>query len=147
MPQNVYPYSYLVRDIGKEGHNFSGLLPDYRGVTSEASSKLFAQWSLFWDTSRPVMLEKTPENLLMGQYLQAVFGKPRTKFVFIMRHPLVWALAIEKWIFVDFIALRTVEDRVAFWFECMSRAVEQLPSLQDVLVLQLEAVSASASSG
>ena len=62
---------------------------------------------------------------------------------FVMRHPLVWALAIEKWIFHDFTALRTVEERVDFWFGVMSRATEQLPQLRDVIVLQLETAGAS----
>ena len=143
MPQNIYPYAYLVRDIGKEGQTFTSLLPDAKKVTSETSKILFRQWSLFWDTAKPVLLEKTPENLLMGEYLQTTFGKRRTKFAFVMRHPLIWALAIEKWVAPDFVALRTVEDRISFWFECMSRALKQLPMLRDVIVLQLEAMSAS----
>ena len=65
----------------------------------------------------------------------------RTAFVFVMRHPLVWSLAIEKWIFPDFGSLRTVEDRIAFWFDCMARAVAQLPQLRDAMLLQLEIVA------
>jgi len=141
--QNVYRYAYLVRNIGKEGHPFSDLLPQSENLALDTSSRLFNQWSLFWDTSRPILLEKTPENFLMGDYLQNIFGRQRTQFVFIMRHPLVWALAIEKWISIEFVSLRTVEDRVAFWFECMTRATTQLPSLQDAVVLQLEAISGS----
>ena len=45
----------------------------------------------------------------MGPFLQAAFGAPRTSFVFVMRHPLVWALAIEKWIQPEFGALRVAE--------------------------------------
>ena len=105
--------------------------------------RLYAQWSLFWDTSKPVLLEKTPENLFMGPYLQASFGAPSTRFVFVMRHPLIWALAIEKWIFADFVKLRTVEDRIAFWFDTMTRAIESMPQLHDAMLIQLESASAS----
>ena len=141
--QNVYPYAYLVRDVGKEGHNLASLLPDTQAVPSKVARRLFLQWSLFWDLTKPVLLEKTPENLLMGPFLQTTFGEQRSKFAFVMRHPLIWALAIEKWVSEDFRALRTVEDRISFWFECMSRTLSQLPALRDALVLHLEAVSAS----
>lgn len=141
--QDAYPYTYLVRDVGRRGIALDDLLIDDQAASAEKAERLYAEWSLFWDTTRPVLLEKTPENLLMGPFLQAAFGATNTRFAFVMRHPLVWALAIEKWIFPDFATLRTVEDRVAFWFACMERAVEHLPQLRDAMVLQLETVSAS----
>ena len=49
-----------------------------------------------------------------------------------------------QWIFPDFSSLRTVEDRIAFWFDCMARCVAQLPSLRDAILLQLETASVSA---
>ena len=141
--QDAYPYVYTVRDVGKQGHNLSSLLLDARSATAQSAERLYDEWSLFWDTSKSMLLEKTPENLLMGPYLQAAFGASASRFAFVMRHPLVWALAIEKWIFPDFQALRTVEDRIAFWFDTMSRAVEHLPQLRDVLLVQLETASSS----
>ena len=142
--QGVYPYVYFVRDVGKDGKHLDSELLDAKAATPDTGDQLYAQWSLFWDTSRALLLEKTPENFLMGPFLQAAFGSSSTHFAYVMRHPLVWALAIEKWIFPDFVALRTVEERVAFWFECMLRMVEQLPQLHDAVVLQLETASASA---
>ena len=94
-------------------------------ASPESGAKLFSEWSLFWDTSRALLLEKTPENFLMGPFWGSV-GQSSTRFAFVMRHPLVWALATEKWIFPDFVALRTVEERIAFWFDTMSRMVDQL---------------------
>lgn len=141
--QSVYPYTYLVRDVGINGKSLESLLLDVRTASPQAAAQLYSQWSLFWDTSKLVLLEKTPENLVMGPFLQSSFGASATRFAFVMRHPLVWALAIEKWIFHDFTALRTVEERVDFWFGVMSRATEQLPQLRDVIVLQLETAGAS----
>ena len=142
--QDVYPYTYLVRDVGRDGHTIDSLLPASQAAAPDAAARLFKQWSVWWDTSKQVLLEKTPENLVMGPFLQSAFGAHRTRFVFVMRHPLVWALAIEKWIFPEFGALRSVEDRIAFWFDCMSRAASQLPQLRDAILLQLEPASVSA---
>ena len=91
--QDVYPYSYLVRDVGKDGHSIESLLPDERASKSaDAAARLYKQWSMWWDTSKRVLVEKTPENLLMGPFLQSAFGAHRTRFIFVMRHPLVLSL-------------------------------------------------------
>ena len=108
--QDVYPYTYLVRDVGRDGHTIDSLLPATQAAAPDAAARLFKEWSVWWDTSKQVLLEKTPENLVMGPFLQSAFGAHRTRFIFVMRHPLVWALAIEKWIFPEFGALRSVED-------------------------------------
>lgn len=142
--QDVYPYTYLVRDVGRDGHTIDSLLPATQAAAPDAAARLFKEWSVWWDTSKQVLLEKTPENLVMGPFLQSAFGAHRTRFIFVMRHPLVWALAIEKWIFPEFGALRSVEDRIAFWFDCMDRAAGQLPQLRDAMLLQLETASVSA---
>ena len=165
--QDVYPYLYLVRDTGlaaaagadgdPDGEGAGGGLieaaPGERtvartlralgGIDAASATRLYAQWSVWWDTARPVLVEKTPENLLMGPFLQAAFGAPRTSFVFVMRHPLVWALAIEKWIQPEFGALRVAEERVAFWFECMERMASRIHELRDAVLLQLETASVS----
>eukprot|EP00965_Chrysotila_dentata_P244646 6206093-Pleurochrysis_carterae.AAC.1 len=142
--QDVYSYVYLVRDVGANGKTIGNLIADERQLDRASSERLYRQWSIWWDTSKPILLEKTPENFLMGPFLQAAFGKHQTRFAFIMRHPFAWALAIEKWIFPEFVKLRTVEDRIGFWFDCMTRMVDTLPRLKDAIVLQLETLSTSA---
>lgn len=58
--------------------------------------------------------------------------------------PRTSSVGVAQWIFPDFSSLRTVEDRIAFWFDCMARCVAQLPSLRDAILLQLETASVSA---
>ena len=72
--QSVYPYTYLVRDVGINGKSLESLLLDVRTASPQAAAQLYSQWSLFWDTSKLVLLEKTPENLVMGPFLQSSFG-------------------------------------------------------------------------
>jgi hypothetical protein len=57
--------------------------------------RLFSQWRRHWDMARPVLVEKSPPNLMMMRYLQRLF--PRARFVVVMRHPVVTALATRKW--------------------------------------------------
>ena len=64
-------------------------------VTAENRAQLARDWSLHWDRAKPVLLEKTPENLIRGRFLQAVF--PAASFVMILRHPIAVSLATQKW--------------------------------------------------
>lgn len=60
-----------------------------------AAERLMGAWSPYWDLSAPMLLEKSPANLLMGRFLQGLF--PGSALVVIIRHPVVSALALEKW--------------------------------------------------
>lgn len=64
-------------------------------VTPENAEKLFEEWSRFWDTSRPYLLEKSPPNLIRMRFLQALF--PDASFVAILRHPVAVSYATQKW--------------------------------------------------
>ena len=82
--QGVYPYVYFVRDVGKDGRTLDSLVLSPSSASPESGAKLFSEWSLFWDTSRALLLEKTPENFLMGLFLQAAFGQSSTRFAFVI---------------------------------------------------------------
>ena len=47
--------------------------------------RLRATWHSFWDNSKSIFVEKTPENFLMTRFLQAAF--PNSYFVVLRRHP------------------------------------------------------------
>lgn len=64
-------------------------------VTPENREKLFAEWSRFWDVSKPYLLEKSPPNLIRMRFLQAMF--PDSYFVILLRHPIPVTLATQPW--------------------------------------------------
>lgn len=64
-------------------------------ATRDNAERLFAQWSEHWDLSRPVLVEKSPPNLVMTRFLQALF--PDARFLVVVRHPVVVALATSRW--------------------------------------------------
>ena len=136
--QNEYRYVNIMRDIS-QGGTLDSLVPNASAASQRTAEQLFHQWAPWWDTRKPVLVEKSPENFLMGPFLHGAFGK-RASLVFVMRHPLVWALASEKWVKANSIALRTVEQRIVFWFASMSKLVDSLHGLRNPLVVQLEIV-------
>jgi hypothetical protein len=69
-------------------------------ISPRASRALAIQisraWGPYWDLERPLLLEKSPPNLLRARLLQALF--PGAAFVMVVRHPVAVSLATEKWI-------------------------------------------------
>lgn len=64
-------------------------------VSASSKARLWASWSRYWDLSKPVLLEKSPPNLLRMRFLQALF--PGSRFVVVVRHPIAVAYATRKW--------------------------------------------------
>ena len=96
--QAVYPYRYAVFDA--KHAPLRALLAHPTALspllTARARAALWADWRRFWPPGR-VMLDKSPENVLMAPFLQALFGARRAAFAFVLRHPLCWALVAAKW--------------------------------------------------
>jgi hypothetical protein len=63
-------------------------------ATPENADLLLAQWSQYYDTTKPIFLEKSPPNLIRTRFLQALF--PQSAFIVILRHPLAIAYATQK---------------------------------------------------
>ncbi|KAK3237325.1 hypothetical protein CYMTET_52589, partial [Cymbomonas tetramitiformis] len=57
---------------------------------------LFRQWARMWDLEKPVLLEKSPPNMMWMRFLQGMFPTA-SRFVVITRHPLAVSLAHRKW--------------------------------------------------
>ena len=60
--------------------------------TNRSRLRLLSEWGFHWNLSRPVLLEKTPTNMVTSRLLQALLA-PAASFVFISRHPLAVSLA------------------------------------------------------
>lgn len=92
--------------------------------------RLFRQWGAHWDLSRPVLIEKSPPTLVRARFFQALF--PNSRFVFIVRHPIAVALATQKW------AMTPVAELIAHWAVAHARLLEDLPHLEQALVVRYE---------
>lgn len=94
--QTVYPSDTYHSKAGRFAFRPEARLTETSPlVTDENRKKLFEEWSRYWDTSRPYLLEKSPPNLIRTRFLQAMF--PDSYFVAILRHPIPNLLATQKW--------------------------------------------------
>ena len=64
-------------------------------LTPDNIRMLHAAWHAYWDNSKSIFVEKTPENFLMTRFLQAAF--PNSYFVVIKRHPVPVSICGQKW--------------------------------------------------
>ena len=94
--QSVYPPARAHGGPGRFALSAAAHLTETSPLlTPEVGPRLLEQWSPHWDLSRPVLVEKSPPNLLMTRFLQGAF--PDARFVMVVRHPAIVSLSTRKW--------------------------------------------------
>lgn len=130
--QDVYPPAEALGGSGRFArHAEAHLTEDSPLARPENAQRLWDAWRPFWDSDAECLVEKSPPNLLMSRYLQALF--PSASFLFIVRHPVTVTLATRKW------RRRTPLPRLmGHWFTAHATARDDLPSLARVHVVSYE---------
>src|SRR5438477_293208 len=90
--QTVYPAAKVWGGPGRFGFAPEAHFTEEQ-ASEEKARQLFEEWSPHWDLARPVLLEKSPPNLLKTRFLQALF--PGSAFVVIV--PLWYERRVRRW--------------------------------------------------
>lgn len=162
---SAHPQVSGLRDTGKtedEGQHLQSVYPpassyggpghfarDPRAHLVETSPLVCAQsalalrqaWDPYWDLSAPNLLEKSPPNLVMGRFLQALF--PGSALVMVIRHPVTVALSTKKWTRLlsrDPRRYASLRKLVEHWLIAHRLLIEDLPYLREVRVVRYEAL-------
>lgn len=94
--QEVYKPAIAFGGMGRFGFNKKSFMDEnHELATADNARKLYDAWSRYWDTSKPILIEKSPPNLVRMRFLQALY--PHSKFIAVLRHPLAIAYATAKW--------------------------------------------------
>ena len=134
--QQVYPPARTYGGAGRFARDpRAHLTEDSPLVTPENAQRLLVAWAPHWDLERRLLVEKSPPNLLMTRMLQGLF--PESRFVVIVRHPVVVALATHKW-------MRGSRLRRPFehWFLAHELFEGDQPFLEHVHVVKYESLLA-----
>jgi hypothetical protein len=106
-------------------------------VSDESRERLLAEWGRHWDMSRPVLVEKSPPNLIRMRFLQALF--PEARMIAVMRHPAAVAGATRRfgharrwWRRMSYAEL------IEHWLHCYELMLEDAPHVDRLLVLRYE---------
>jgi hypothetical protein len=130
--QDVYPPA---RDFGGPGRfavDGRSRLTESSPLASPSNARRLAeQWAPHWDLSRPVLVEKSPPNIVRTRFLHALF--PQASFVVVVRHPVVVSLSTHKW------ARRSsYRQMFANWFAAHEALAEDAQHVQRLHVLKYE---------
>lgn len=130
--QDVYPAAKTYGGPGRFALRPAAHLTETTSLVSAANAnKLWNGWSKYWDMDCPVLVEKSPPNLVMGRFLQALF--PGSALVVVVRHPVVVALSTKKW--ATGVSLHRLMEH---WVEAHRIFQADLPHLQRVTLLRYE---------
>jgi hypothetical protein len=130
--QAVYPPALTYGGAGRFALDQRAHLTETSTLaTPENAQRLIAAWLPYWDTSRELLLEKSPPNLVMTRFLQALF--PEASFIVVVRHPVSVTLATHKWRWHT-----TLRHLLDHWFTAHDLFREDLPYLHRARVLKYE---------
>jgi Sulfotransferase family len=136
--QTLYPPGRAHGGPGRFGFDPEAHLTEASALVSERSrERLLEEWSLHWDMSRPVLVEKSPPNLIRMRFLQALF--PGAHMIAMIRHPIAVAGATRR-----FGRARRLWQRLSYssliehWLHCHELLVEDATRLDHLLVLRYE---------
>lgn len=129
--QSVYPNAQQHGGPGKFGFAPEMHPTENSPLITEANRRqLVADWSRHWDPQCPVVIEKSPPNLLKARFLQALF--PGARFVMMLRHPIAAAFATQKW------AGTRLAHLICHWLVCNETMLADIAHLEHVTLLRYE---------
>jgi hypothetical protein len=129
--QTVYPTDQRHGGAGKFAFAPDAHLTESSPLVSAANrEKLWREWSGWWDVSRPVLLEKSPTNLIRTRFLQGLF--PDARFIVITRHPVAVTLATQRW------SKTSIDSLLRHWLRAHDLFVADRDHLAHAHVLQYE---------
>jgi hypothetical protein len=96
-------------------------------ATPANAAVLLAQWGRYWDADAPILLEKSPPNLIRFRFLHALF--PAAKFILATRHPVPVTLSTAKW--SPAVGIR---DLLRHWVHAHDLAAADLAGLPHLVV-------------
>lgn len=108
---------------------------DERHAGPDVAARLSSDWSPHWDLDRPLLLEKSPPNLVRMRYLQAAF--PGARFVLLLRHPVVVSLAQKKG------RRPSLDHLVRHWLAAHERAAADAGKVEHLFVVTYEQLTAA----
>jgi hypothetical protein len=122
--QTVMPTGQQLGGVGRFGLTSTSYLDEASPLLPAARHRLFSEWKPHWDLTKPLLVEKSPPNILRTRFLQAVF--PNSRFLIIVRHPISSCLGVTKWTG----GRVNVDQLIKNWLICHEKLQSDLPYLR-----------------
>jgi hypothetical protein len=129
--QDVYPVVSRGHQAGRFALDPAAHLTESSPLVSDANrAALWDAWRPHWEEQRQVLIEKSPPNLLMTRFLQAMF--PQAGFVLVIRHPIAVSAATQKW------SSTRPHQLLGHWAAAHRTLRADLPHLRRVMIVRYE---------
>jgi len=129
--QDVYPVDNAYGGVGLFSFDSRAHLTETSDLLTPGNiTRLQASWHAHWEKEKPICIEKTPGNLIMGRFLQEVFEN--AYFVVIKRHPIAVSLASQKW------SRTPLHNLFEHWLHCHNLFEQDKKHLRHVYELTYE---------
>jgi hypothetical protein len=133
--QSVYPPAKSYGGAGKFGFASEAHLTEASSlVTEENKKRLYSEWGKYWDTEKPILLEKSPPNLIRTRFLQAIF--PNSYFLILTRHPIAVALATQRHMSLK--GRFAIGSLIKHWVHCHDIFNNDKVNLTNFLIIKYE---------
>jgi hypothetical protein len=136
--QTVYRSARAHGGPGRFGFDPEAHLTESSPLASDESRRLLLeQWGAHWDASRPVLVEKSPPNIIRTRFLQAIF--PGARMIVLVRHPIAVAGATREFGHARRLWRRqTYTSLIEHWLHCHELMFEDARSVPNLLVMRYE---------
>jgi hypothetical protein len=114
----------------------SHMLEESSTTARATASELVTQWTPHWDTTSPLLVEKSPPNITRMRRLQSLF--PEARFIVIVRHPIPVSLATKRW--SGGYRYKSTSSLVAHWLAAHRLLASDVPYIRRLLVLRYEGI-------
>ena len=106
-------------------------------VTDSNRETLYRAWAAYWDLTREVLVEKSPRHSVMTRFLQEMFGRERSSFIVVLRHP--WGTGRFLWETKNIEAFRDCgESFLRNWLKIYQTLARDVRHLRNAVVVQYE---------
>lgn len=133
-------YKKAYEQGGMTGYAFTAHRTEQSDLCSkEGTAHLYKSWSPYWDLDKNVLVEKTPNHMVMTRLLQCLFTPERTSHVVLLRHPLgatyfKWKLPQQE----EAMRGHCGQPYIEHWLKQMDTLKEDLPHLRTARVVMFE---------
>eukprot|EP00049_Salpingoeca_infusionum_P001501 m.48771 g.48771 ORF g.48771 m.48771 type:complete len:500 (-) comp11059_c0_seq1:309-1808(-) len=136
--QSVYLPAYKMGGLLQFAFNKQAYMDEtHEYATDENRIKLFNEWGRYWNTSKRVLVEKSPRHVNMMRFLQAMFGEDTSQFIIVMRHPFgTWNWMRHK--MESMIRATCASTFVLQWLKIHDIIRDELPFMKNVRIFQFE---------
>ncbi|MBW6436406.1 sulfotransferase [Actinoplanes hulinensis] len=130
--QTVCPYDEQHGGPGRFAYAPGAHMTEHDRLATPATARLLReQWGRYLAPDRPVLLEKSPPNLLRFRFFRHLF--PDARFVLVTRHPVAVAMSTRKWT-----PALSVRQLVEHWLHAHDLVAADAAHLDGLLTVRYE---------